>query len=134
VSFRRLARWKRKRSELDGSSGASAEGALDGSRSFHDLNPAILPASPFNQLPLHSAVSRLSLSNAAGDAKTDNDRKSYSDGIVEILRVLIAGNPSALVARDGDGRTPLLLALCAQDTLPNLDMIECLLGRNTNGI
>lgn len=133
VSFRRLARWKRKRSELNGGSGLSAKRVLDDSLSFHDLNPGVLPASPFNQLPLHLAVSRISLSNNTDDAKTNDDRTCYSDGIVEILRVIIAANPSALVARDGDGRTPLLLALCSQDALPNQEMIECLLGRNTVG-
>ena len=54
-------------------------------------------------------------------------------GRTEILRVLIATNPAALIATDSNGRTPLLVALCCQDTIPDLDMIKVLLGRNVLG-
>lgn len=135
VSFRRLYQWKKKRKKLNGGEKEGIEVSMDETRQSEGLNPAAFPA-PFDQLPLHLAVARSpSRSDPEGSETEEEDEEGriYPSGRAEILRVLIAANPSALVFADSEGRTPLLLALCGQDSLPDRDMIELLLGRSTVG-
>lgn len=131
-SLRRLSRWKAKRNGNDGVAATTTD-----SRLLSSLNPAALPSSSSGQLALHMAASRNFLSSNSDDGITsslDLDKGRIAVcGRTEILRVLIAANPAALIGRDSNGRTPLLVAMCCQDFLPDRDTVELLLGRNTAG-
>lgn len=74
------------------------------------------------QLPLHSAC-RFNSSNS-------NNNNGVS---LEVLQILVAANPDALIAGDSKGRTPLMLALLncwnTGGMPPSLPVVELLLGR-----
>lgn len=134
ISFKRLTQWKRKRSRLNGGVAEEVEVSIEKNGEINGLNPASLPSSDDGQLALHLAVLRKRVDSRSGLEDEDgNQKRCEAAKSPEILRVVIAAHQKALTTRDDVGRTPLLLALCGQDALPNLDMVELLLGRGTVG-
>ena len=132
-ALRRLSRWKAKQSD----DGEGVGTTRDGKGRFSSLNPAALSASSSGRLALHMAASRnystLDSNDNVESSQNQGKGRLALSGRTEIVRVLIAANPAALTAKDSDGRTPLLVAICCKDSLPDLDMIELLLGRNVAG-
>mmetsp|Transcript_9421 Transcript_9421/g.14537 ORF Transcript_9421/g.14537 Transcript_9421/m.14537 type:complete len:1257 (+) Transcript_9421:193-3963(+) len=91
----------------------------------HKLDPASLPA-PYSQLALHLAVYRSSI-------RIDQNGDSEHENLCDLIRVLVKAYPGAIVALDQEGRTPLLISMCCQTTLPDREIVELLLGRTTVG-
>jgi len=50
----------------------------------------------------------------------------------DLLRLFISCYPRGLLCRDGNGMTPLLLVMAENNSLPDLDIVELLLGKRTS--
>uniref|UniRef100_A0A7S2Y3R1 Ion transport domain-containing protein n=1 Tax=Entomoneis paludosa TaxID=265537 RepID=A0A7S2Y3R1_9STRA len=124
---------------------------------WEETNPAAIPHFPDLKLPIHMAVSRgivqpaplddLTSMGASEDAFEDEGdqevgtqqdspssqkqfRSSVED-VYNVLRCIISAFPEGLCVRDADGLTPLLHVMTMTDGLPNLDLIELLLGKRS---
>ena len=135
LAFQRLAMWKRRQKRMN----KDAEDApikIDLAQSIKDeeKNPAAIAAPPNMQLPLHMAVRR----RDADDEPFEDDDYYYDvrnppPNRNEIIRVIISAYPRGLITRDANGHTPLMIVLLNQDCLPNIELIQLLLGMTTSG-
>ena len=49
----------------------------------------------------------------------------------DVIRLLVASYPDGLVCRDKNGYTPLLLAMVENESLPDVEIVDLLLGKRT---
>jgi ankyrin repeat protein len=136
VSFQKMAMWKRKQKRINKDK-EDIPVSIDLAQSLEheEKNPAAIAVPRSKQLALHMAVRR----KDRDDDPFKNEDDYYFDvrnpppNRNEIMRVLIAAYPRGLVTRDANGHTPLMLVLLNQDCLPNLELIQLLLGTTTSG-
>lgn len=139
AAFQKLAMWKRKQNRLNQDPNDSPINIdLAQSHKDEEKNPAAIAAPPSMQLPLHMAVRRRDLDD--DESFRDEEGDDYFDiknplppNRNEILRVIIAAYPRGLVTRDANGNTPLMIVLLNQDCLPDIELIQLLLGMTTSG-
>jgi ankyrin repeat protein len=90
-------------------------------------NPASIPTPTGQLLPLHLLVRR--------QTRTE-PRQFYAATVAtheDLVRVMIAAYPQALVGTDAHGKTPVMTAMLQSDVLPNAEVVELLLGLRTPG-
>ena len=136
VSFQKLAMWKRKQKRRQ-KDGEDKPISIDLAQSMKDeeKNPASIAAPPSMQLALHMAVRRRDRDDEPFEDEEDYcfDVRNPPPNRNEIIRVIISAYPRGLVTQDANGDTPLMIVLLNQDCLPNVELIQLLLGMTTAG-
>ena len=94
----------------------------------YDVSPASIATPTGKLLPLHLLVRR-PCEYQPSETLTSTPPASQED----LVRVLIAAYPQALITRDVHGRTPLLTAMVNSNKMPPTDVLELLLGLRTAG-
>ncbi|KAG7348196.1 ankyrin repeat domain protein [Nitzschia inconspicua] len=91
-------------------------------------NPASIPTPTGQVMPLHLLVRR----NL--DSKSPLDIYSVKEASrIDLMRVIVAAYPRALLATDAHGNTPLMTAMLQSYSLPSDEVVEILLGLRTPG-
>jgi ankyrin repeat protein len=91
------------------------------------MNPASLPTPTGKLLPLHLLVRRKP--NLPPSTIVSKPPGTAAD----LVRILVAAYPQALVTRDAHTRTPLMTAMLQTEYQPDQETIELLLGIGTPG-
>jgi ankyrin repeat protein len=135
VSFQKLGQWKRLQKRLhNNTENPPVDIDLAFSLKEEERNPAAIAAPPNMQLPIHMAVRRKDPADESfEDEDEDVDVRNPPANQNEIMRVIVSAYPRGLVTRNFKGYTPLMVALLNQDCLPNLELLQLLLGMRTPG-
>jgi ankyrin repeat protein len=91
------------------------------------INPASLPTPTGKLLPLHLLVRRKP--NSPSSTIVSKPPGTAAD----LIRILVAAYPQALVTKDAHTRTPLMTAMLQTEYQPDQETIELLLGIGTPG-
>jgi ankyrin repeat protein len=156
MALKKLEQWKKKQRK-EGSAAAADEAVeVEFASTDGDTNPAAIPMSTGAQLPIHMLVRRAIVIKAPIEssplfdkeekAARDDDEEEALDtevssggprssvpNVIAVLRLFAAAYPEGLVLRDARGLTPLLAALLVRDSLPNVEIVEILLGKRSPG-
>jgi hypothetical protein len=123
-SLNKLSQWKRRQDHK--------QAHID--KRLHQENLAFMHAkekefdNPGSMATLHLLVRR--------NVNTEPSRDIYSSKEatqIDLLRVLVAAYPNALVQTDAHGKTPLMTAMLQPYSLPSGEVVELLLGLRTPG-
>jgi hypothetical protein len=161
VCLRRLQKWERKQSRLEKKrQPESDEDQKEVSHSRNDdvetasfvdeRNPAAIATLVDLHLPLHLAVYRglLGLVKQSRIEQTDRCKRtkhqtdttklsklpSLQHELIVFVRILLQAFPKGLITKDSNGHTPLIAAMTtATEMVPNLQLLELLLGKRTAG-
>ncbi|GKZ00732.1 hypothetical protein MPSEU_001025100 [Mayamaea pseudoterrestris] len=154
LALKKLSKWKRLQKDAPQDSEH-----VDPQQSIIDYGiPAAMPSPTTDQLPVHVFIRRAffcrtslvveTQKKRSEDGSEDDDDDEFSDQEVstspsavrtsvphpfDILRLMVAAYPEALLHRDSDGFTPLLLVMADPAYVPELSVIELLLGTRTAG-
>ena len=90
-------------------------------------SPASIPTPTGKLLPLHLLARRPP--QPPSNTVTSTPPASQTD----LVRVLVADYPEALISRDANGRTPLMIAMVQSESIPSDEVLELLLGLRTAG-
>jgi ankyrin repeat protein len=91
-------------------------------------NPGSISTPTGQQLPLHLLVRR------SFDTEPSLDIYSVKQASqIDLLRVLVAAYPRALVETDAHGKTPLMTVMLQSHSLPSEEVVELLLGLRSPG-
>jgi ankyrin repeat protein len=161
AALRKLSLWKKQEDKLGGSSTvASDRNSLDDNRVKDTCNPAAIPSPDNDQLPVHLVVRRaiinktplddehkdLSNEENSDDEESDEEEEDKEQPSVtpsyphskpsvpypfDILRLVVSAYPEGLTHKDSDGFTPLLLTMLDPKSVPDLEVVELLLGTRT---
>jgi ankyrin repeat protein len=150
MALRKLELWKKKQRK-EGLVAAEEAVEVEFASVDGETNPAAIPMSTGAQLPIHMLVRRAIVikapieSSPLFDKEDDEDKEGMdaevSSGgprasvpnVIAVLRLFAAAYPEGLVLRDARGLTPLLAALLVRDSLPNVEIVEILLGKRSPG-
>ena len=140
ASLRRLYQWKRKQRR------SQQVGVIDDDGMFElnmtmsmdaETNPAAYYTPYKHQLPLHIIVRRglseVGREGARYSVDDDDELDDMSPKFLELVRLFIAIYSEALVARDMNGCTPLMIALSTKKAQLPMELLELLLGNRTAG-